>query len=158
MRMCVAVPGCHDRSSEEGVMLEPILYIDRSRINPGRVDDVKRLTIELAEFIEKREGQLLFYGFSIDEDAQRMTVLAVHPDTESVERHMDVGRQAFREFADLIVMEAIEIYGKPSDRVREQLDRKARDLGGNVSVTIGSMHAGFSRLAELNEAAVGTSE
>lgn len=139
-------------------MSEPILYIDRSRIKPGRVDDVKRMTIELAEFIEEREGQLLFYGFSIDEDTQRMAVLAVHPDTDSVERHMDVGRRAFREFADLIVMDAIEVYGEPSDRVREQLDSKARDLGDEVSVTIGKLHAGFSRLAELNEAATGTAE
>jgi len=136
----------------------PILYIDRSRIKPGRLDDVRRMTVELAAFIEEREGQLLFYAFSIDEEAQRMTVLAVHPDTGSVERHMDVGGPAFRAFTDLIVMEAIEVYGEPSDRVREELDSKARDLGDQVRVTVGGLHAGFSRLAEPDEATGGTTE
>jgi hypothetical protein len=126
----------------------PILYIDRSRIHPGSLEEVKRKTAELTEFIEDREDQLLFYGFSIDEQAHRMTVLAVHPDAASVERHMDVGGDAFREFADLLEMEAIEVYGEPSQRVREQLDRKARDLGGEGSVTIGTLHAGFSRLTD----------
>lgn len=129
-------------------MTEPILYIDRSRIKPGRLDDVKRKTAELTEFIEQREGRLLFYGFSIDEETHRMTVLAIHPDADSVELHMDVGAEAFREFADLLEMEAIEVYGRPSSRVLEQLDGKARDLGGAGSVTVGTLHAGFSRLAD----------
>lgn len=129
----------------------PILYIDRSRIKRGRLDDVKRKTAELTEFIEQQEGQLLFYGFSIDEEAHRMTVLAVHPDAESVELHMDVGGEAFREFADLLEMEAIEVYGQPSDRVLEQLDSKARDLGSDGSVTVGALHAGFSRLVNPTE-------
>lgn len=129
-------------------MTAPILYIDRSRIKPGRLNEVKRKTAELTEFIEERESQLLFYGFSIDEDSHRMTVLAVHPDAEFVELHMDVGGEAFREFADLLEMEAIEVYGEPSDRVLEQLESKARDLGGPGSVTIGALHTGFSRLTD----------
>lgn len=125
----------------------PIVYIDRSRIRAGKLDDVKRMTSELVDFIEQREDQLLFYGFSIDETSRRMTVLAVHPDSASVERHMNVGAEAFRRFAGLLDMEGIEVYGEPDDRVLELLDRKARDLGEGATVTVGSVHAGFTRLA-----------
>lgn len=45
-------------------------------------------------------------------------------------------------------MEAIEFYGEPTERVHEQLESKAVDLGETGSVTIGTLHAGFSRIAE----------
>lgn len=127
-------------------MPEPVVYIDRSRIRPGRLREVQRAVAELVEFIESREPQLLYYGFHIDEEAERMTVVAIHPDAASVEYHMDVGAAAFRSFADLIEMEAIEVYGEPSDRMLEQLEQKAHDLGEHGNVRVERLHAGFSRL------------
>ena len=127
-------------------MSGPIVYIDRSRIRTGKVVQVRDKAERLVDFIDGHEPQLLFYGFFIDESTSQMTVIAVHPDAASVELHMDVGREAFREFGDLIDMEGIEVYGQPSDRMLEQLESKARDLGESGSVTVGSLAAGFSRL------------
>lgn len=128
-------------------MADPIIYIDHSKIRPGRLNDVKEAILRLVDFIDAREPQLLFYGFSVDEEAQRMTVLAVHPDAASVEYHMDVGGAAFRSFAELIEMQAIEVYGDPSQRMLEQLEQKAKDLGEQGTVRVGRLQAGFSRLA-----------
>lgn len=127
-------------------MSEPIVYIDRSRIRPGRLGELKEAIDELVGFIEEREPQLLSYGFYLDEEASRMTVVAVHPDAASVEFHMEVGASAFRGFADLIEMEAIEIYGDPSERVLEQLRDKADALGEQGRVVVDRLHAGFARL------------
>lgn len=134
-------------------MSEPIVYIDRSTIRPGRLRDLKRKIDDLVEFIDEREKQLLFYGFYLDEVASRMTVVAVHPDAASVELHMEVGGEAFRGFADLIDMEGIEVYGEPSDRMLEQLESKARDLGDRGSVSVGTLHAGFTRIAATTDGA-----
>ena len=128
-------------------MSTPIVYIDRSRIRPGRVEEVRRKAAALVDFIAEREPQLLLYEFAIDEASSRMTVLAIHPDPASVELHMEVGGAAFREFADLLDMEGIEVYGDTSDRMLEELDRKARDLGDAGTVTVRPVHVGFSRLA-----------
>jgi hypothetical protein len=128
-------------------MSEPIIYIDRSRIRPGKLEQVKKRIAELVDFIDEREPQLLFYGFYVDEGSARMTVVAVHPDAASVELHMDVGALAFRRFADLIEMDGIEVYGEASDRMFEQLQQKARDLGEDGSVRIDQLNAGFSRIA-----------
>lgn len=132
-------------------MSEPIVYIDRSNIRPGKLDEVERKVVELVDFIDEREPQLLFYGFYIDEEASRMTVVAIHPDAASVERHMDVGGEAFRDFADLIEMEGIGVYGEPSARMLEQLEDKARDLGEQGSVSVGKLHAGFTRLPSRHQ-------
>ena len=47
------------------------------------------------DFIGAREPQLITYGFYIDEDAAKMTVVAVHPDSAPLELHMDIGTKEF---------------------------------------------------------------
>ena len=126
---------------------DPIVYIDRSRIRPGRIGDLRKAIDRLVRFIEHREPQLLHYGFYLDEEQSRMTVVAMHPDPASVERHMEIGGPAFRGFADLIEMEGIEIYGVPSERMLEQLHQKAEMRGEDCRVVVGTLHEGFSRLS-----------
>lgn len=128
-------------------MSEPIVYIDRSRIRTDELEELEQAIDDLVEFIGEQEPQLLHYGFYLDEDASRMTVVAVHPDAASVELHMEVGASAFRGFADLIEMEAIEVYGEPSDRMLEQLQDKAEALGEGGRVIVGRLQAGFTRMA-----------
>lgn len=127
-------------------MTEPIVYIDRSAIRPGRIDELRRGIDDLVRFIDEREPQLLHYGFYLDEASSRMTVVAVHPDTSSVELHMDIGGAAFRGLAEFIDMEAIEIYGPASDRMLEQLDEKAAALGEQGAVVVSDRYAGFTRV------------
>lgn len=127
-------------------MTQPIVYIDRSRIRPGRLADVEQAVAELVAFIEEREPQLIHYGFYVDRDAGRMTVIAVHPDPASVELHMAVGADAFRRFANMIELEGIEVYGPTSPKMLEQLDAKAAALGEHGTVTVAALAEGFHRL------------
>ena len=41
------------------------------------------------------EPQLISYGVFINEEAARMTVVAVHPDSASLEFHMEIGGSGF---------------------------------------------------------------
>jgi hypothetical protein len=60
--------------------------------------------------------------------------VAVHPDSESLERHMDIGSDEFRKLAHLVTLTAIECYGRPSERALEQLRNKAAALGDGGAV------------------------
>ncbi len=124
-----------------------ILYVDRSQVRPGKLDDVKAAIRSLVDLVEPREPQLLAYSFYLDEAAQRMTVVAVHPNAASMELHMDVGAPGFRRFEGLVDLYSIEVYGIPSERVREQLAEKARLLGASARITIQEQYAGFTRRA-----------
>jgi len=73
-----------------------------------------------------------------------MTVVAVHPDSDSLEFHLDEGNEEFRKFGDLLDLSRIEVYGEVSDGVKERLDRKARMLGRGT-VNVHELHAGFAR-------------
>lgn len=126
---------------------EPIVYIDHSDILEGAIDELRAGVTRLVAFIDEREPRLIAYGFYLDEVAMKMTVVAVHPDSASLELHMEVGGEEFRKLGHLIRLTGIECYGRPSERALEQLRQKAAALGdGGTVVTVGRT-AGFTRVA-----------
>jgi hypothetical protein len=68
----------------------------------------------------------------------------VHPDAASLAFHLQIGGSAFRKFADLISLQAIEIYGEPGDAVLAQLRQKAEMLGTGT-VRVHALCAGIAR-------------
>jgi hypothetical protein len=126
---------------------EPIVYIDHSDIRQDSLEELKAGVQRLVDFIDAREPQLISYGFYIDEDAARMTVVAVHPDSASLERHMEIGSGEFRKLAHLVKLTAIECYGRPSEGAFELLRRKAATLGEGGAVVSIERFAGFTHVA-----------
>ena len=130
-------------------MAEPIVYIDHSDIREGKLAEVKAGIRELVEYIDTHEPQLLAYGFYIDEAGSGMTLIAIHPDSSSLELHMEIGGPAFRKFTELIDLRTIEVYGRPGDKALEQLQQKVEMLGENGTVVVHEQHAGFTRFASV---------
>ncbi|MEV7567942.1 hypothetical protein [Streptomyces tanashiensis] len=128
-------------------MAEPLFYVDRSEILDGRIEQARDGMLDLAAFVAEREPQLMAYHFYLDESASTMSVVAVHPDSASMERHLELGGPKFRAFGSLIRMRSIDVYGQPSPSVVDRLRQKAEYLGG-ASVTVHTHQAGFSRLID----------
>ncbi len=126
---------------------DPIVYIDRSTIRDGKTAEVADEIQRLVGFIQSREPQLLAYEFCLDESGTNLTVIAIHPDSASLETHLEVGRSAFQQFSELIDLQSINVYGRPSDKVLKQLEDKASMLGDHGSVEVHPVQHGFSRLA-----------
>jgi hypothetical protein len=128
---------------------EPIVYIDHSDIRADAIEELRAGVRRLVEFIDAREPQLIAYGFYIDEDAPKMTVVAVHPDSASLELHMDIGGEEFRNLGHLLRLTEIECYGRPSERALDQLRQKAAALGDAGTVVSIGRFAGFTHLARV---------
>ena len=77
-------------------MPPPIVYVDTSAIRDGKHRELEVAMKRLAVFVEQNMPRVISYGFFLDEDRTQMTVVAVHPDSESVEFHMDTGADEFR--------------------------------------------------------------
>jgi hypothetical protein len=128
---------------------EPIVYIDHSNIRQGSLEELRAGFRRLVDFIGASEPKLITNAFYIDEDAAKMTVVAVHPDSASLELHMDIGSKEFAKLAHLLTLTAIECYGRPSERALGQLRHKAATMGdGGTVVSIGRF-AGFTHLASV---------
>lgn len=125
----------------------PIVYIDHSTIRRGALAELQTGIRRVVAFIEAREPQLITYGFYIDERSETMTVVAVHPDSASLELHLDLGAAEFRSLRHLLTLTAIECYGRPSERALQQLRDKAAALGDQEAVVTVGRFAGFDRLS-----------
>lgn len=125
-------------------MSQPIVYIDTSAIREGKFGELAAAMGHLAEFVEENVPQLISYGFYLDQDRSRMTVVAVHPDASSILFHMDTCGGEFAKFAEFIELLNIDVYGRIGDAVMQRLHQKARMLG-NGSVTVHELHSGFAR-------------
>jgi hypothetical protein len=127
-------------------MSNAIVYIDISEVREGALEELKAGLKDLADFIETKEPQLIAYNIYFSDDGTRMTVVNVHPDSASLEYHMEVAGPLFRQFVELVTLSSIHIYGEPSEKALKQVGEKARLLGGGA-VEVEALHAGFTRLA-----------
>ena len=125
-------------------MTDQVVFLDTSEIREGKLEELRRAVAELANFVEANEPDPISYQVFFTDDGRRMTVLQVHSDSASMERHMEVAGPVFAKFADLLVLRTIDIYGSPSEKVVEQLRRKA-ELLGTASVAVHERQAGFAR-------------
>jgi quinol monooxygenase YgiN len=127
-------------------MSDEIVYVDTSDVREGALEELKAAMKDLVSFVEANEPRLIAYSVYFSDDGTRMTVVHVHPDSASLEYHMEVAGPAFRRFVELVTLSSIHIYGEPSEKLLKQSREKARLLGRG-DVVADALHAGFSRFA-----------
>jgi hypothetical protein len=123
---------------------EDLVVIDSSVVREGKLEELKAAIIDLVGFVESNEPRPLAYNVYLNEGGTRMTVVQVHPDSASMEFHMEVAGPAFPTFADLIELSTMDVYGEPSAGLLGQLRQKVQMLG-NATVAVHDRHAGFAR-------------
>ena len=125
--------------------MEPIVYLDFSHIHDGSLEALKEGIRRLVDTMGPREPQLISYGFHLDEHAGEMSVVAVHPNSASLERHMEIGRDEFRKLSEFITLKQIHVYGRISERAKGMLEQKVKMLGGE-GLLVSERFAGFDHL------------
>jgi hypothetical protein len=130
----------------DGMSAGPVIYIDRSIVHDGRWDELKAGIHALVAFVDSHQPQMAAYGFYLNEGANEMTVVAVHPDAASLERHIQVGGPEFNNLGPFLELREIEIYGRLSKGAVELVQQKAASLGDAGAVTVREEFAGFDRI------------
>lgn len=116
-------------------MTDFIVYIDRSTVRDGELEELKSAMGELVDFVEANEPEILAYDVYFSADGDRMTVMHMHADQDSLEFHMEVAGPKFPPIGEFIDLESIDVYGNVSDNLIQRLRDKASELGsGRVSV------------------------
>lgn len=124
-----------------------IVYVDTADVREGALDELKAGMAALAELVEANEPRLLAYNVYLSDDGTRMTVVHVHSDAASLEKHFELVAPVLRRFVGLVTLSSIHVYGEPGEKVLEQLHGKASLLGRD-SVVVDRLHAGFTRLPD----------
>jgi quinol monooxygenase YgiN len=127
---------------EEGTSVsEPIVVIDRSEIREGKLEELKTAVKGLVEFVASNESRPISYHVYFSDDGRTMTVLQVHPDSASMEFHMRVAGPAFPQFAELLDLQQMDVFGTPSEALLQQIQQKIEMLG-DATVVVHEHHAG----------------
>src|SRR5680860_770067 len=125
--------------------MQPFVFIGTHRLQEGKREAYQAYAADFVRFIEEREPQLRLFTFYLDEDAELVSVVQVHPDAESMGLHMQVARQHIGEaLADYLEETAsIQIFDEPTTEVLAMMRQLA---GDGVPVSIRRSVAGFDRM------------
>jgi hypothetical protein len=125
----------------------PVVYVDRSDVREGVWEELEAGIRALVAFVDRHQPQMVSYGVYLDEDARRMTVVSVHPDAASLERHIEVGGPEFAKLGSFIELREIEVFGRLSASALERVREKAAALGERGVVRMHELFSGFDRIA-----------
>lgn len=103
-------------------MSGPFVYVATWTIKQGKAEETRKFLSEHVEMIETNEPRLISFDFYLDEDAERASVVQVHPDAESMEVHLEViSEHLAGAFEYLDRTERVQYYGPKSERLAEIL-------------------------------------
>jgi len=114
--------------------VELLVYVDRSTIEPDRAAALEAAVRELVDHVAAHDRRVLLYAIYFSDDRSTMTVVHVHRDSASLEDLLTLIGPVLAPFRDLLRLQAIDVYGSPSEAVMAQLRSKTRFLGGTVAV------------------------
>lgn len=126
-------------------MPDPIVFISRHRIKPGKLDgfrDLIRGGVPMIEANKPMTGALLVY---LDEDGSEATIVHAFADAESFDAHLQGADERSQPAYEFIEPQSFTIYGPASDWALEFMRREAAGTGVDLILKPEYL-AGFLRL------------
>jgi hypothetical protein len=126
-------------------MTQPLIYVGTYQIKEGKRDDLARYHRDFVEFVEASEPRLIAFNAYVNEEGNKVAIVQVHPDVESMEFHLKVVREHVEHAAWEFLGDSVSehIYGAVSDSVLETM----RQFGGAEFEVMSHGIGGFTRSA-----------
>lgn len=125
-------------------MGEPFIHVGTYSIKAGKLEEARRRIAELVDFVETNEPRMIAFHCFLDEEGSKLTIVQVHPDSASMEFHLQVNAKHFTTAFDYLdSMMSDQYYGGISPRLAAEL---AKWDDPNVAVMRMPVHeGGFTR-------------
>jgi hypothetical protein len=99
-----------------------LTHIGTYLIKDGQLEETRKRLQELVDLVETNEPRLIAFNVYLDEQGTKASIVQVHPDSASMEFHLEVVSDHISSAYDYLERtENEEIYGTPSDTLREKL-------------------------------------
>ena len=100
------------------------IYVGTMSVKPGRLPALRKQLAELADFVETNEPRVIAFHAYLDEQGDRLTIVHVHPDSASMEFHMQVNAKHFATaFDNLDAVISEQYYGAISEGLAAELSK-----------------------------------
>ena len=117
-------------STEEEIMSAPFIFIGTHTVKPGQLEAFKEYFVDFCDtVVEPNEPRLLSFQAYGDPESNKVTLVQIHPDAESMVNHMSlIAQHVTTAYADYLERESRwQIYGTPRAGVLEKVQAMAGD-------------------------------
>lgn len=121
---------------------ERVVLIGTFRIPQDRVDEWKVAVRGMADFVHANVPRVVAFDMFVNEDGTEGTVIQVHPDSASLEQHLEAAAERIAAGTQMVEVLRIDLFGSPSKRVMKRLQDEAAD---RWPVTVRPHYLGFTR-------------
>ncbi len=94
-------------------MSEAFIYVGTTAIKPGKLEEARKGLAEVIDFVETNEPRLIAFHTYLDEEGSKLTIVQVHPDSASMEFHLQVNAKHFATAFDYLDPQLSEQYYGP---------------------------------------------
>jgi len=119
----------------------PIVFVATNRLKHGALELERERVPELVDFVEREEPHAIAFNEYLSEAGDEVTVVQIHPDGASLEKHLGVisdhARRSYEETLDRTVR--IQVFGEVPDSVLAILREQA---SSGVEIVVNAEHLG----------------
>ena len=104
-------------------MAEPFIFIGTHGLQEGKIAEFEESFADLVRVVEENEPRMIAFNGYANEEGTEVAVVQVHPDTDSMEHHMQVVAQHIEDaYANLLEeTTSIQVFGHLSEAAREMM-------------------------------------
>src|SRR5438128_4206220 len=98
------------------------VYVGTAKLKPGKLEEARKNLAELVDFVETNEPRMIAFHLFLDEEGNTLTTVHIHPDSASMEFHLQVAAKHFATAFDFLESIVGEQYlGTISDGLAAEL-------------------------------------
>ena len=102
----------------------PFIYVGTYSIKPGKLEEARKRLVELVDFVDTNEPRMIAFQCFLNEEGSKLTIVQVHPDSASMEYHLQVNAKHFTTAFDYLdAMLSDQYYGPMSDALAAELSK-----------------------------------
>jgi quinol monooxygenase YgiN len=91
-------------------MTQPIVFVSKHKVRPGKVDALKSMSRTVAAALERDKPGTVVYLSYLDADETELTTVHVFPDVGAMETHMAGVADRAKAAAELLEYRTFELY------------------------------------------------
>jgi hypothetical protein len=101
-----------------------LVHVFTYSVKPGRLDEARERISELVDFVETNEPRMIGFHCFMDEAGSKLTIIQLHPDSASMEFHLQVNAKHFATAFDYLDSQlSDQYYGAVSDSLMAELSK-----------------------------------
>lgn len=105
-------------------MTGPLIHVFTYSIRAGKLEEARKRCAELVDFVETNEPRVIAFHLFLDESGSKLSVVQVHPDSASMEFHLQVNAKHFATAFDYLDAQINEqFYGSMSESLLAELSK-----------------------------------